>query len=70
TPMSLHLVFDIHHIITDASSDHMLICYIGLAYNGQALPKEQVSLHEYAQQEEQTFQTSFYEQASTGYAKI
>ncbi|MEG0456339.1 MAG: condensation domain-containing protein, partial [Bacteroides sp.] len=63
TPMSLHLVFDIHHIIADGSSDQLLIWYISLAYSGQPLLKETVSLYDYAEQEELTFRTLPYEQS-------
>ncbi|MEG1725986.1 MAG: condensation domain-containing protein, partial [Anaerovoracaceae bacterium] len=67
TPKSLYLVCDIHHIILDGSNYQLLADYISLAYNGESLPKEQISLHEYAEQEELTFRTSAYEQAATHY---
>ena len=67
TPDSLHLVYDIFHLVADGLTYKILTCLIELAYNNLDLPSEKISLYEYAEMELQTFETPQYTRAAQYY---
>ena len=61
--------FDMHHIISDGSSYHVIICDVETAYNGGTLAPEEMSMRELALAEVELRKTPAFEEGKQWYAQ-
>ena len=61
--------FDMHHIISDGSSYHVIICDVETAYNGGTLAPEEMSMQEFALAEVEMRKTPAFEEGKQWYAQ-
>ena len=61
--------FDMHHIISDGSSYHIIVCDVETAYNGGTLAPEEMSMQEFALAEAEMRKTPAFEEAKQWYAQ-
>ena len=61
--------FDMHHIISDGSSCHIIVCDVEKAYNGDTLAPEEMTMQEYALAEAEMRKTPAFEEAKQWYAQ-
>ncbi len=61
--------FDMHHIISDGSSYHVIICDVETAYNGGTLAPEEMSMQELALAEVEMRKTPAFEEGKQWYAQ-
>ncbi len=51
------LLFDMHHIVSDATTLGLLVTEVGLLYNGQTLPKPALQYKDYSEWQHELFQS-------------
>ena len=61
--------FDMHHIISDGSSYHIIVCDVETAYNGGTLAPEEMSMQEFALAEAEMRKTPAFEEGKQWYAQ-
>jgi amino acid adenylation domain-containing protein len=61
--------FDMHHIISDGSSYHVIVCNVETAYNGGTLAPEEMSMQEFALAEAEMRKTPAFEEGKQWYAQ-
>ena len=61
--------FDMHHIISDGSSYHIIVCDVETAYNGGMLAPEEMSMQELAIAEAEMRKTPAFEEGKQWYAQ-
>ena len=61
--------FDMHHIISDGSSYHIIVCDVEKSYNGDTLAPEEMTMQEYALAEAEMRKTPAFEEAKQWYAQ-
>ena len=61
--------FDMHHIISDGSSYHIIVCDVETAYNGGTLAPEEMSMQEFALAEAEMRKTPAFGEAKHWYAQ-
>ena len=61
--------FDMHHIISDGSSYHIIVCDVETAYNGGKLAPEEMSMQEFALAEAEMRKTPAFEEGKQWYAQ-
>lgn len=67
---SIYILFDSHHIVFDGTSDVIFNNEVTMAYNGEHLPQEKVSLFDVSLLEEQLTNTYEYQQAEQFYTSV
>ena len=65
----VYWLFDMHHIISDGSSYHIIICDVETAYNDGTLAPEEMSLQELALAEAEMRKTPAFEEGKQWYAQ-
>ena len=65
----VYWLFDMHHIISDGSSYHIIVCDVETAYNGGALAPEAMSMQELAIAEAEMRKTPAFEEGKQWYAQ-
>ena len=65
----VYWLFDMHHIISDGSSYHVIICDVETAYNGGTLAPEEMSMQEFALAEAEMRKTPAFEEGKQWYAQ-
>jgi len=65
----VYWLFDMHHIISDGSSYHIIICDVETAYNGGTLAPEEMSMQEFALAEAEMRKTPAFEEGKQWYAQ-
>ena len=65
----VYWLFDMHHIISDGSSYHIIISDVETAYNGGKLAPEEMSMQELALAEAEMRKTPAFEEGKQWYAK-
>jgi len=61
--------FDMHHLISDGSSYHIIVCDVETAYNGGTLAPEEMSMQEFALAEAEMRKTPAFEEGKQWYAQ-
>ena len=61
--------FDMHHIVSDGSSYHIIICDVETAYNGGTLAPEEMSMQEFALAEVEMRKTPAFTEGKQWYAQ-
>ncbi len=61
--------FDMHHIISDGSSYHIIVCDVETAYNGGTIAPEEMSMQEFALAEAEMRKTPAFEEGKQWYAQ-
>ena len=61
--------FDMHHIINDGSSYHIIVCDVETAYNGGTLAPEEMTMQEFALAEAEMRKTPAFEECKQWYAQ-
>ena len=61
--------FDMHHIISDGSSYHIIVCDVETAYNGGTLAPEEMSMQDFALVEAEMRKTPAFEEGKQWYAQ-
>ena len=65
----VYWLFDMHHIISDGSSYHIIVCDVETAYNGGTLAPEEMSMQEFALAEAEMRKTPAFEEGKQWYAQ-
>ena len=65
----VYWLFDMHHIISDGSSYHIIVCDVETAYNGGTLAPEKMSMQEFALAEAEMRKTPAFEEGKQWYAQ-
>ena len=65
----VYWLFDMHHIISDGSSYHIIVCDVETAYNGDSLAPEAMSMQELAIAEAEMRKTPAFEEGKQWYAQ-
>ena len=65
----VYWLFDMHHLISDGSSYHIIICDVETAYNGGTLAPEEMSMQEFALAEAEMRKTPAFEEGKQWYAQ-
>ena len=65
----VYWLFDMHHIISDGGSYHVIICDVETAYNGGTLAPEEMSMQEFALAEAEMRKTPAFEEGKQWYAQ-
>ena len=65
----VYWLFDMHHLISDGSSYHIIVCDVETAYNGGTLAPEEMSMQEFALAEAEMRKTPAFEEGKQWYAQ-